>query len=223
MKVYKDLLQQSPEWYELKYGKIGGSSLEKIMTNRGKSIRENAFYTSLLATRFEPYDFEEGYTSSDMERGNAYEPIACDEFARIYNVTLEHYGWIESSNGLYGLSPDRLFDKLTKAVECKCPSRNTHMAYIQNPIRMVEQYVWQVVDYFLVLEKLKKLYFISFRPENTVKPLLVQEVTRKTMLNISEKERYSISDLVILAKARLIELESALSEDVAKYNKQIQF
>lgn len=223
MKIYKELLQQSPEWHELKYGKVGGSSLAKVMANRNKPIRENAIYTSLLAARFEAYEYEESFTSPEMDRGNMYEPLACDEFARVYNVELEQYGWIEHDSGLYGLSPDRLFDSMKQAVECKCPSRDKHMSYIQNPISMVEEYVWQVVDYFLNLPKLKKLHFISYRPENTIKPLLVQVVTSRTVLSISAKEKLPISDLVVLAKARLIELEMALSEDVAKYKQQIEF
>lgn len=223
MKVYKELLQQSPEWHELKYGKIGGSSLAKVMTNRTKPIRENAIYTSLLSAKFEPYEYEETFTSADMDRGNMYEPLACDEFARVYNVELEQYGWIEDDSGLYGLSPDRLFDSMKQAVECKCPSRDKHMSYILNPISMVEEYVWQVVDYFLNLPKLKKLHFISYRPENTINPLLIQVVTNRTVLSISAKERLPVSDLVVLAKSRLIELKMALSEDVAKYKQQIQF
>ncbi|MFT3994751.1 MAG: YqaJ viral recombinase family protein [Dysgonomonas sp.] len=223
MKVYKEVLQQSPEWYELKYGKIGGSSLAKVMANRTKPIRDNAIYTNLLAARFEPFEYEETFTSSDMDRGNMYEPLACDEFARVYNVELEQYGWIEDDGCLYGLSPDRLFDSMKQAVECKCPSRDKHMSYILNPISMVEEYVWQVVDYFLNLPKLKKLYFISYRPENTIKPLLVHVVTNRTVLSISAKERLPVSDLVVLAKSRLIELNMALSEDVAKYKQQIEF
>lgn len=222
MKIYENILQQSPEWYEIKYGKVGGSSLEKLMSYRNKSIRENTFYIELLSTRFEPFEFEETFTSRDMERGNMYEPLARSEFERIKDVEVEQVGWIEDASGIYGISPDGLFDNRRQGVEIKCPSRITHMAYIQNPISMVEQYVWQVVNYFLTIG-IKKLHFISYRPENRLKPLLIQEVTKRTMLNISAKEKLSVSDLMVLAKARLIELNMALSEDVAKYNKQIEF
>lgn len=222
MKVYDEILQQSPEWYEIKYGKVGGSSLEKIMTNRTKPIRENPYYTELLSARFEEFEFEETFTSHDMERGNMYEPLARSEFERIKGVQIEQVGWVEDKSGIYGISPDGLFDNRKQGIEIKCPSRITHMKYIQNPISMVEQYVWQVIDYFLTIG-IKKLHFMSFRPENQIKPLLIQEVTKRTMLSISAKEKLSVSDLVALAKARLIELELALSEDVAKYKQQIAF
>lgn len=222
MKVYADILQQSPEWYEIKHGKVGGSKLEKVMANRDKPIRENPFYAELLSSRFEPFEYEDSFMSSDMERGNMYEPLARHEFERIKNVEVEQVGWIEHESGIYGISPDGLLKNRTQAIEIKSPSRITHMKYILNPMSMVEQYVWQVVDYFLTIG-IEKLYFISYRPENRIKPLLIQEVTNETVISISKKEKYSVSELVIMAKNRLSELEIALKSDIKKYEHQILF
>lgn len=214
MKIYKDLLQQSEEWFRLRYGKIGGSTLKHLMIN--KPVNESAIYNDLLSARFEEYEFEESFMTRDMERGNMYEPLARSEFERVYNKTVTQYGWIEHESGLAGISPDGIIGaKLDEAIEIKCPNRITHTAYLRNPLSMVEEYIWQSVMYFLILDKLKVLHFISYRPENLARPLLVFDVTKDTIVQVSSKETDSISNLVKKAKYRLKQLEAALSKDVA--------
>lgn len=216
MKIYKEILQQSDEWYRLRYGKIGGSTLKHLMT--GKAVTDCAIYNELLSARMEEYEYEDNYMSPDMERGNAYEPLARMEFERLNNIVVDQYGWLELDNGIAGISPDGIIgSKFWEACEIKCPSRNTHMSYIRNPISMVEEYIWQVVQYFLVIDKLKKLYFLSYRPENKSKKLLTFEVTRKTVVRLSSKEVDSIENLVKKAKYRLKQLDSALIKDISIY------
>lgn len=214
MKIYKDIPQQSEKWFRLKYGKIGGSTLKHLMA--GKPIQELAIYNDLLSARFEDYDYEETFASRDMERGNMYEPLARAEYERVHNVTVEQYGWIEMDNGIAGLSPDGIIGtKLDRAIEIKCPNRITHTAYLRNPLSMVEEYVWQVVMYFTVLNKLKVLHFISYRPENRSTPLLVYPVSRETIVQVSAKETDTIANLVKKAKYKLKQLEATLKKDVA--------
>lgn len=216
MNIYKDLLQQSEEWFRLKYGKVGGSTLKKLMVN--KDIRECAIYDELLSARFEDYEPEEMFTSKDMERGNMYEPLARAEFKRVYDLKVDQYGWLEMDNGIAGISPDGIIGKrFTEAIEIKCPNRITHTAYIRNPISMIEEYVWQVVMYFTVLDKLKTLRFISYRPENIAKPLLVYYVTQKTVIQISKKKKDTIANLVIQTKNRLQLLKEAIEHDSVYY------
>lgn len=214
MKIYKELLQQSEEWFLLKYGKIGGSSLKHLMV--GKDVRDCAIYNDLLSARLEEYEPEEMFTNKDMDRGNMYEPLACAEFERVYDVKVDQYGWIEMDNGIAGLSPDGIIGKrLTEAIEIKCPNRVTHTSYIRNPKLMVQEYIWQVVMYFTVLSKLKTLHFISYRPENISKPLLVFDVTRDMEFQISKKEADTIDGLVLKTKNKLNQLQAALSQDAA--------
>lgn len=216
MIVYKDLLQQSEEWFILKYGKIGGSTLKKLMVD--KPIRDCAVYDDLLSARFEEFELEEMFTSKDMERGNMYEPLARNEYERVFEKKVEQYGWIEMDNGIAGLSPDGIIGKsFREAIEIKCPNRITHTSYVRNPLLMVQEYIWQVVMYFTVLERLKTLHFISFRPENIAKPLLVYDVTPKTVIQVSKKETDTIAGLVAKTKNRLQELKAALDQDAAYF------
>jgi len=211
MIIHKDL-PQSEEWFKLKYGKIGGSTLKHLMVN--KPIENLAIYNELLSARFEEYEYEESFTSRDMERGNMYEPLARAEYERVYNKKVDQYGWIELDNGIAGISPDGIIGKgMTEAIEIKCPTRATHTAYLRNPVSMVEEYVWQVVMYFYVLPKLKTLHFISYRPENKSNPLLVFDVTRHSLLKISAKEAKPLGILLLEADIRLLTLEMSLRRD----------
>ncbi|NDV68561.1 YqaJ viral recombinase family protein [Dysgonomonas sp. 25] len=216
MKIYKELLQQSEEWFLLKYGKIGGSTLKKLMVD--KDVRDCAIYDELLSTRFEPFELEEMFTSNDMERGNIYEPLARMEYERVYEKKVTQYGWIEMDNGIAGLSPDGIIGKrMAEAIEIKCPNRVTHTAYLRNPMLMIQEYIWQIVMYFTVLKNLKTLHFISYRPENTANPLLVYDVTPDTVVQLSKKDISNISSLVMRTKDRLSLLRVALEQDTARF------
>ena len=108
MRLYKDIVQNSEDWFAIRYGKVGGSTMKDLMANYDKPVRNNAIYYDLLACKFEPFSFEEQYMSADMERGHAYEPLARQEFERINDVVVEQVGWAEKDNGLIGISPDGL-------------------------------------------------------------------------------------------------------------------
>lgn len=217
MKSYKDIIQQTEEWYRLRYGKIGGSTLKELMAN--KSVQDTAIYSKLLSARFEDYEYEENFQSFDMERGVIYEPVAREMFEDVYNLKVDLYGWLEMDNGIAGISPDGIIgDKFAEAVEIKCPNRITHMTYIRNPMSMIEEYIWQVVEYFVVIDKLKTLYFVSYRPENTALPLVVQKVNRKTIVQVSAKDTDSIENLVKRAKYKINQLDAALEKDVAFFS-----
>lgn len=211
MKIY-NIEQQTEEWFAIKYGKIGGSSLGEIMTKISQPVSATAKYLDILSAQIEPFEMVEGYLNADMERGNSLEPIARMEFERIYGKKIRQVGWVEMDNGIAGISPDGLIDE-DEAFETKCPSRKKHMMYVLNPIELVNDYLWQAVQYFVVLDKLKKLYFVSYRPENTLKPMVVVEVTRETRLN-----KLTMNNLVDSANFRINELKESITNDIKRLN-----
>jgi len=224
MKIYKDLLQGSTEWLEIKHAKVGGSRLAKIMTKLDKSVRECSEYYSILAEHMEDFDpFEVNFQSVAMARGNEFEPLARKEYERIYGVKVEQYGWIQSDEiKIAGISPDGHIPSLEKAIEIKCPSDNTHVMYMLNPAVFLEEYCWQMVDNYLVIG-VKSVDGISFRPENKIKPMLVIPTTKDTLIQIGAKKVHPISYLVELATKRLNELEACIKEDLEMLSKENQF
>ena len=218
MKIYKDIIQGTPEWLDIRYGKIGGSSAEDLNANEGKSVRDNAIYDEILSCKFEENEYEEQRITPAMERGNTFEPYARAEFERLYNVTVDQIGWAELDNGMIGISPDGLIgDK--RAIEIKCPSAATHMKYIRDNSLFIKKYVWQLTHYFLVLN-VDSVTCISYRPENLDNPLLVFDVTLDTVVKVSAKKTCTIRELVAQSEARCNELIECIKEDIEKYKKQ---
>ena len=219
MKIYKDIIQGTDQWLEVKHAKVGGSRLAKIMTKLDKSVRECAEYYAILAEHMEDFDpFEANFQSVKMARGNEFEPLARIEYERICGVKVEQYGWVEhDSIGIVGISPDGHIPELEKAIEIKCPSDNTHVMYMLNPAAFLEEYCWQIVDNFLVMD-VKSIDCISYRPENKIKPMVVINVTPETKI-----KKHTISQMVELATERLIELEGCIAEDLALLSKANEF
>ncbi|MGL4662054.1 MAG: YqaJ viral recombinase family protein, partial [Culicoidibacterales bacterium] len=143
MIVHQSIEQGSPEWHALRYGKIGGSSLKHLMSNDGKPVRNNAIYSEILAAQFEPFVYEEGFKSKEMERGNMLEPLARLAYEDTFGVEVLQIGFAEYSD-YAGVSPDGLIGS-SEALEIKCPSANTHVKYMLNPMDMIEEYLWQCV------------------------------------------------------------------------------
>lgn len=217
MKVYDKIEQGSDKWFELRYGKVGGSTLKSLMTNETKSVTENAIYNSILAARFEPFVYEETYTSREMERGNMLEPMARLAYEDKFGVDVIQIGWAEM-NDFAGISPDGLIGSC-EALEIKCPSANTHVSYMRNPMSMIEDYLWQCVMYFVVFDNLEVLNFVSYRPENTVCPLLVQTIHLSTEVRVNAKKTAKIEELVLQAKNRIEELEKNTKNDLDNFLK----
>lgn len=218
MKIFKELKQGSDEWKEFRHGKIGGSTAGKIMTKLDKPVTECAEFYQILAENMEDFDpFTNDYISFDMQRGNELEPLAREEYERIYDVKVEQFGWIEQDNNWIGISPDGWMPELKKAIEIKCPAANTHVKYMLNKNEFFEDYVWQIVHNFLVLE-IYSIDCISYRPENRYCSLVVNTVTLDTEIKISAKITKKVSELVEMEKIRLNELRYAIDKELELQN-----
>jgi predicted phage-related endonuclease len=224
MKIYDKIVQGTDEWKELRHGKVGGSTASKVMTKLDKSVTDCAVFSDMLSEWMEDFDpFQSDYQSAAMQRGNEYEPLARDEYSRITGNTVKQIGWaeMEEADGFVGISPDGLVgDK--KAIEIKCPSANTHVRYMLDFDEFLEEYCWQIVHNFLVLE-VDTVDCISYRPENKVKPIIIYTVTKDTVIKISAKVSKPIHELVTMLEARLIELYNGLQKELVNQTKTIEF
>ena len=221
MKIYDKIVQGTDEWKALRWGKIGGSSLDKVMANPEKSIKENAIFYEILAQKCEEFDpFESDFTSYAMLRGNEFEPLAADEFERVTGKVCREIGWSELEDGFTGISPDRLIGE-TEALEIKCPGRNTYAKYLTTPDLAITDYAWQLVMYFVVFDKLETLFFMIYRPENQLKPAIYIEIHRDTVISINKKKSGTVSELVIEAKNRIEELKLELNNSINELKKPL--
>lgn len=164
--------QGSEEWYHVKKGKVTGTVLKGIMGT--PRARQEAIYEIIaerLVTGVE-MDYE-----NPMERGNRLEPEAVAFFEFETGLKTERVGFCESdANHLIGNSPDRLIGE-TMALEIKCPlGKNYVKMWLTNEVP--DEYTWQVIQYFIVNEKLEKLYFAAYHPDIPAHPMHIIEVLR---------------------------------------------
>ena len=204
MKIIRDIIQQTPEWFELKKGKISGTSLKSV------TWWSKAQLTQMYKLLAEEYINEEDLNAWEiMERGNHLEDIAKLFFQDITWKKVEEVWFIEKDNQ-HGLSPDWIiknWDKYTEAVEIKCPRWPNYVKYyIENKIP--EDYKNQVINYFIVMEDLEKLYFMIYSNDtiNWLEPYKIIEVTRQDL----QQEIDKAEEKIIIFKEKWNKLKSKL-------------
>ncbi len=198
MKNHDNITQRSPEWHHIRKGKVSGTVLKNLMgTPRAK---QDAIY-ELVAGRLTVGIGDED--ENPMERGVRLEDSAIAEFELKTGLNVSTTGISQSDDNANIInSPDGLIGE-DQAIEVKCMGGKNHVKmWLQNKIP--DDYWWQVVQYFVVNEKLQKLYFVGYNPDIPVHPLHIIEV-----------ERESIGDLMAEAvkaqTAALQEVEAILS------------
>lgn len=221
--LYKEIIQGSDEWKEIRYRKLGGSSNEDVMTNLGKPVSGNAIFYKLLGEFSEEFEIEEErFLSADVQRGNMLEPIAREDFSRIYGKQVFEIGWAESSS-FTGISPDGIVgdinlihtaDDVEEAIEIKSPSRTVYMKYLETNDIAITDYAWQIVTYFKEFKNLKVLNNYLFRPENLIKKHILIKITRDMEIRINKTKTGKISDLVVELETRQNELKKALDDKI---------
>lgn len=176
-----DIEQRTEEWHEIKHAKIGGTR---------SGTQEKTLLPEIIAELTEPFaGGDEGFTSSAMQRGVDLEPIAREALEAELFIQFKECGWLQSDvNDLLGISPDGISEDETIMCEIKCPSAKKHMEQILNG-DILPDYIDQLIHAFVVNDKLKKHYFCSFRPENTIKPIFYKELTLDSVVNVGTLAR----------------------------------
>lgn len=170
-----DVEQRSDEWLELRKGKIAGTTLGEIYSKRGG--RKLGFY-QVIAERLSLDPDEE----NRMDRGIRLEEEARELFeSKTKKKVIEVGLCVSDLNPAIINSPDGLIKnrgKFTEAVEIKCLSPARHLqAVIEN--KVPDEFESQKMQYFVVNENLKTLYFIFYDPRVLTVPYHVIEVHRK--------------------------------------------
>lgn len=187
MTAHYDIEQGSSEWFEIKHGKIGGTRAKLLYTKTDTLLIE------LLAETIEPFDedADESYKSDAMENGSYLEPQARLELEAYCGVHFKEVGWIQSEDELIGISPDGISHCETMQCEIKCPQAKAHIRMcLSNEIPL--EYIPQCIHSFVANDKLEKLYFCSYRPENLLKPLFVKELTRDSVVDLGWKKKIEV-------------------------------
>jgi hypothetical protein len=185
-----DVEQRTPEWDALRAGKLTASVGKKLVTPTGKpSVQYKAEIARIIAEArgLQPPEFIK--PTWWMERGVNLEPEALAWFEVETDLTVEAIGFVESTNGLVGASPDGLIkcydgdQFLWIPLELKCPKPSTHIQWLLGgcvPTDHIAQ-----VHFQIALCEAPYGYFCSYNPE--VAPLIVR-VDRNEYTELMEKK-----------------------------------
>jgi len=163
------------EWLNSRIGKITGSRLKDIVTKRGAG-KKIGFY-ELIAERL---GIPAG-SENPMDRGTRLESEAVEAFEKETNKKVDAglYIWVRDDNENIAISPDGVIGK-TEALECKCLSSARHIeAFLTQQVP--SEYEFQKLQYFIVNDKLKTLYFAFYDPRLLAKPFFYLTIQRKDL------------------------------------------
>lgn len=162
-------------WMSARLGKITGSRLGDVTLKKNGGYKKG--YYELIAERVAIPD-KEDVPTNPMERGTYLEPMAIDKFigATSKEVDTSLILWTRDDNSNIAVSPDGIIGE-TEAVECKCLNSASHIeAYLTKEIP--DEYEFQVLQYFIVNDKLEKLYFCFYDPRIPAQDFFYYTVTR---------------------------------------------
>lgn len=186
MIAYWDIIQGTEEWHRIRYGKVGGTNSSQLR------IESDALLNELISCRLEDFELEdEGYISSDMQRGNELEPLARRELCSYTGIEFKECGWLQcEEHNLLGISPDGISEDFKAAIEIKCPGKKKHTETLRGKV-IPSDHLPQCLHNFTVNPHLEVLYFVSFRPESQY-PLFVKEMNRQSLIDFGTKAKPNV-------------------------------
>lgn len=190
--------QGTDDWLRMRLGKITGTRLKSVMA--GKDAQRTLMF-ELVAEQLTGQG-EELYKSPAMIWGTQHEDEAVELYAKRTKSKPETVGFCVSDEFPYlALSPDRLIKKnkkYKKALEVKAPMSKTMVKYMYEGT-LPKEYLWQVVNYFLVCDTLEELDFAVYDPR------IIAEENKLWVLTVTREE---LQEKIEEAKERLVEFHA---------------
>ena len=155
MIIHRDIIQNSPEWYKIRCGKLTASNFGRIITGEGRMAStawevENDVVGEILTG--DPVSDEEGFGGKLWaERGKMLEPKARALYEIATGEAVEVVGFVENDEGTIGCSPDGLVGT-AGLVQIKCLKPKHHIGIFRK----------QQND---EIYKIEKKYFAQFQGE----------------------------------------------------------
>lgn len=198
MKIHK--FNSKEEWELARNNKITGTRAKELIVRRGKE-QKIEFYRMLAERIGIPRDNE-----NRMDRGLRLEDEAIKEFEKQTGkkVNNDLVIWCRDDDERIALSPDGAIGK-TEAIEVKCLDQAVHLkAYITRAIP--SEYKDQALQYFVVNDSLRKLYFTFYDPTLPCS-FFYLELTRKELKKEIEANLKEQRNILVM----LDELEDKLT------------
>jgi YqaJ-like viral recombinase domain len=134
-KIYFDVEQQSAAWFKLHAGVPTASHFSEIITpaRMEMSASRKKYACRIIASRLLNWQPDSLDKIRHIEDGNRNEPFAAAQLELIREVETRRVGFVTTSDGRFGASPDRVVmrgDAIGISIELKCPTIPVQMEYL---------------------------------------------------------------------------------------------
>lgn len=165
MAIIHQCEQNTPEWLMLRLGIPTASEFDRIITPKtGKLSSQAESYANRLLAEFILGAPLEDVQTEWMIRGQETEDAAIAAAEFMLEVETERVGFVTTSDGKIGASPDRMYPGGKRGIETKCPSPSVHVAYMRgNRDALDEKYRCQLAGQMWVCE-FEGVDVISYHP-----------------------------------------------------------
>ena len=167
MIIHKKMEQGTPEWFDIRAGKLTASKAAAIATN-GKGLETLVFekVAELLTGKMVMIEQNEA-----MKHGIEMESEARNSYEVETGSSVEEIGFVDAGDGS-GCSPDGFVGK-DGLVEFKCPTNKVFVKYLYTE-KIDSGYMWQMQMQMLVTGR-KWCDYVVYNPKFP-KPLIIQRV-----------------------------------------------
>lgn len=167
--IHTKLEQGSPEWHDLRLGRVGGSNCSGLLVSKDRSGNWKDGPVLTLACNLLD-DLERGYenffSNEAMEHGLLYEPVAAEKYAQIHFCEPYKVGYV-SLGDHFGVSPDRWIGK-GKSIEIKCPLKKEfrRVLYTNEPTKSyIYKCYWEMFVTSFSENPINEIDLVYFHPE----------------------------------------------------------
>lgn len=160
--IFHDIEQNSDEWYQMRAGKLTGSSFGKIMANYGKAFGEPAkkLAMNIATERITGKAISSDHSNEHMERGHEQEPVARMLYEDQFFCEVGNGGFFDC--GDIGCSPDGLVNE-NGVIEIKSVIPTTHFSTVKKQ-SYDSKYKWQLIGNLFYTQR-DWIDFISYCSE----------------------------------------------------------
>jgi hypothetical protein len=177
--IHGDFKQRSPEWYQIRLGRIGGTDAESLAV-KGKN--QYGLGTGIMSTMYKKiYEViqnqsadDSGYISAAMERGIELEPLAVQEYEKVKFETVIEIGYV-SLGYFFGYSPDGFIGE-DGLIEVKCPGAAEYIRLLSTD-EIQSGYIWQM-QWGMFMTNRDWCDFVAYNPDFKPMPLYIKRVEK---------------------------------------------
>ncbi len=178
--------QRTPEWEKACLGSVGASSVNKIITTKGKrSTQRTKYFNTLVNEIIKGERSEDRFCSEAMQDGINREEETLNAFSFLTDLEIKGVSHILPFNGAYyHCSPDSIIVGEDAGVEVKSVSEKTQIKRLKQN-KLPTEYILQC-QMSLLVSGWDLWYFFSYHPDQ--ESLLIEVRRDESLISVIKEE-----------------------------------